>query len=649
MTDKEQMSSVDAMPVPAADIDASDDVARRLAAIVESSSDAIISKSLDGIVQSWNTGAERLLGYTAEEMIGQSITRLEPAHRRNEMARILERLRAGERIEHFETERVAKDGRIIDVSLTVSPIRDAANRIIGASKVARDISARKQTEAALLASERHLRALVETQVEMVCRFLVDGTILFVNGAYARAQGTTAEALVGRNFWQFVPEAERASLRRALQSVTPEAPVLKIENRLDTEDGTIWTLWANRGLEFDESGRMLEAQSTGIDITERKQMEEQLRVMDERKNQFLATLGHELRNPLAPLRTGLDLLERLNDDPGIDDIRAMMDRQVRHLTRLVDDVIDISRINRGRIELRLSRLDCNDVIDAAIELSMPLVREHDHTVVYQRSDVPVWVHGDFDRLTQVISNLLNNAAKYSPPGGTISVVLESTPQESIITVADTGLGFASGLANSLFDMFARAPKYRQSAGDGGGLGVGLPLARQLVELHGGTITAHSEGPGKGSVFKVRLPLPRPGEDVAPTDDQVRARADAPALGESRRILIVDDNIDAANAIAALLAQSGHAVETVHDGQSAIDAVELSAPDVVLLDIGLPGMDGYDVARLIRARPIGRDIRLFALTGWGQAHDKRLAAEAGFDAHFTKPADTAALLEAIAAAP
>lgn len=616
---------------------------RRLAAIVESSGDAIISKSLDGIVQSWNSGAERLLGYTAEEMIGKPITVLEPQHRRHEMARILERMRTGERIEHFETERVAKDGQIIDVSLTVSPIRDEANRIIGVSKVARDISARKRAEAALRASEQRLRALVETQVEMVCRFRSDGTILFVNAAYARAQGTTPEELLGTNFWHFIPEAERETLRRSLASITPYSPVLRVENRLETERGTLWTLWTNRGLEFDEDGRLLEAQSTGIDITERKLMEEQLRVMDERKNQFLATLGHELRNPLAPLRTGLDLLERVTDDPAVTEIREMMDRQVRHLTRLVDDVVDISRINRGRVELRRARIDCNDVIDAAIELSGPLVREHDHVIVHERTAEPVWVHGDFERLTQVVSNLLNNAAKYSAAGGTIRVELETNPEEAVLTVSDSGLGFAPELAESLFDMFARTPKHSQASADGG-LGVGLPLARQLVELHGGCIRARSEGPGKGSSFEIRLPLPAAGEDALP--ERVRTPSAAPEKGEHRTILIVDDNIDAANSLAALLSQGGHSVDTVHDGQSAIGAVEHSAPDVILLDIGLPGMDGYEVARRIRSLPAGRGIRLFALTGWGQAHDKQLAADAGFDAHFTKPADTALLLEWIA---
>jgi PAS domain S-box-containing protein len=478
---------------------------------------------------------------------------------------------------------------------------------------------------------------------MVCRCRHDGTILFVNAAYARAQETTAEELIGTNFWHFIPEAERPSLRHALQSITPDSPVLRIENRLETHRGTLWTLWMNRGIEFDAEGRLLEAQSTDIDITERKLMEQQLQVMDERKNQFLATLGHELRNPLAPLRTGLDLLERMTDDPAVRDIRAVMDRQVRHLTRLVDDVIDISRINRGRVELRRSRVDCNDVVDAAIELSAPLVREHDHVIVHERTPEPVWVHGDFERLTQVVSNLLNNAAKYSAAGGKITVELEARQDEAILTVSDTGLGFAPELAESLFDMFARIPQQRQASADGG-LGVGLPLARQLVELHGGKIRAQSAGPGKGSSFEIRLPLPAPGEDALP--DRARTPPAAPDKGERRKILIVDDNIDAANSLAALLSQGGHLVDAVHDGQSAIESVEKSIPDVVLLDIGLPGMDGYEVGRRIRQLPAGRRIRIFALTGWGQAHDKQLAADAGFDAHFTKPADTAELLARIA---
>ena len=621
------------------------DLARRLAAIVEFSDDAIISMSLDGIVQSWNRGAERLLGYTADEMIGQPIARLEPPHRRNEVAAIMERLRTGEHIEHFETERIGKDGRIIAVSLTISPIRDAKGRIVGVSKIARDISAKKSAEAALRASEQRFRALVDTQVEMVCRFRLDGTVLFVNEAYARAQGMTTEALIGANFWNFIAEGDRPGLREALLRMTPAAPVLRVENRFETHTGTLWTLWTNRALEFDADGHPVEAQSTGIDITQRKQMEEQLRVLDERKTLFLATLSHELRNPLAPLRTGLDLLERTVTDPAVAEVRGMMDRQVRHLARLVDDLVDIARINRGRVELRRGRVDVNSVIEAAVELTSAAVDEHDHRLVIELTPEPAWVDGDFDRLTQVVANLLNNAAKYTPPHGTITVSLITSPDDVAVRVEDTGLGFPTQYADSLFEMFAQVPPLQRPSGESG-LGIGLPLSRQLVELHGGTILGRSRGPGTGSTFEVRLPWPAPGEPAAgPNAGAALDDAHAPEGGRQRRILVVDDNIDAASVLARLLGQFGHLVEVVHDGESAIDLVDGFAPDVVLLDIGLPRMDGYAVAREIRGRPIGKSVRLFALTGWGQEHDKRLAEEAGFDAHFTKPADTQTLLKHI----
>ncbi|HEX5789114.1 MAG TPA: PAS domain S-box protein [Woeseiaceae bacterium] len=623
------------------------DLARRLAAIVEFSDDAIISMTLDGIVQSWNRGAERLLGYAADEMIGQPIARLEPPHRRNEVAAIMERLRAGEHIEHFETERIGKDSRIIAVSLTISPIRDAKGRIVGVSKIARDISAKKSGEAALRASEQRFRALVDTQVEMVCRFRLDGTVLFVNEAYARAQGTTTDALIGANFWNFVAEADQPGLRESLLRMTPAEPVLRVENRFETRSGTLWTLWTNRALEFDADGRPVEAQSTGIDITQRKQMEEQLRVMDERKTLFLATLGHELRNPLAPLRTGLDLLGQTVTDPAVAEVRGMMDRQVRHLSRLVDDLVDIARINRGRVELRRGRVDVNSVIEAAVELTSAAVDEYDHRLVLELTSEPAWVDGDFDRLTQVVANLLNNAAKYTPPRGTITVSLITSPDDVAVRIEDTGLGFPPHYADSLFEMFAQVPPLERPPGESG-LGIGLPLSRQLVELHGGTILGRSRGPGTGSMFEVRLPWPEPAEPAAglaiaggvPPGD-----AHSAAGGRQRRILVVDDNIDAATVLARLLGQFGHLVEVVHDGESAIDLVDGFAPDVVLLDIGLPRMDGYAVAREIRGRPVGKSVRLFALTGWGQEHDKRLAEEAGFDAHFTKPADTQTLLKHI----
>jgi two-component system CheB/CheR fusion protein len=618
----------------------------RLAAIVESSDDAIISNSMDGIVQSWNSGSERLFGYTADEMIGRSITVLEPAHRKREMAMILQRLRAGERIHHFETERVAKDGHIVEISLTISPIRDSTGKVVAASKVARDIGAQKAAEIALRQSEMRLRALVETQAEMICRFRVDGTILFANEAYARSQGTTADELVGQSFWKFIPEEEHADIRKSLDAMSPASPYLRVENRIDTVDGERWTLWTNRGLEFDTNGCVVEAQAIGIDITERKLMEQQLIQSDKLKDQFLATLGHELRNPLAPLRNGIELLKLAADNARVEELTALLDRQVQHLQRLVDDLVDISRINHGHIELRFSEADLGEVVRAAVELSSPLLDERRHRLTTRLGTNPPRVNGDIDRLIQVVANLLTNAAKYTRPGGDISVELMASSDSVDILVQDDGLGFPPELAESLFDMYTRVPQHQKYSG-GGGLGVGLPLARQLVALHGGRIEASSKGHGKGSVFRVTLPRMKSLKTAAEVASQGTAgqgtRAHADQSG--RRVLVVDDNVDAAASISQLLTRYRHDVLTVHDGASAIKALQSFSPDVVLQDIGIPGMDGYETARQMRALPAGKELLIAALTGWGRSNDKKRAAKAGFDQHLTKPADIEELLRFI----
>lgn len=643
-TENRRIAGVVVTFIDISELKKADALRRRLAAIVESSDDAIVSKSLDGIVESWNSGAERLFGYTAAEMVGQPINRLEPAHRHGEMAGILAELRARRHIDHFETQRVAKDGRLIEVSLSVSPIIDAENRVIGAAKVARDITARKRADEALRESEARFRALIETQTEMLCRFRTDGTILFVNEAYARAQNRTVEEMSGSDFWQFIPADERPRVQRMLARITPESPVIRIENRLDTAQGTLWTLWTNKGLEFDAQGKLLEAQSTGIDITERKKMEERLRENDERKNQFLATLGHELRNPLAPLRTGLELLKYNAKSGDIDEIRDMLDRQVQHLTRLVDDLVDIARISRGHVELRRTAVSLNSVIDAAIELSQPLIESRHHELVRSSPEDDLVILGDFERLTQVVSNLLNNAASYTEDNGTIRIRTASRDGYATISVSDNGLGFPPSVAESLFDMYARIPQHRKFSSSG--LGVGLPLARQLVELHGGTIVGRSDGPGKGSTFDLQLPLGDTGEAMAATPaGKPESRPNPDVSPGTRRILVVDDNHDAAESLSLLLQTRNHEVHVVHTGEDALQAVSTFKPEVVLLDIGLPDTDGYAVAERIRARPDGACIRLIALTGWGQQHDKRRAESAGFDSHLTKPADFSKLLELV----
>jgi PAS domain S-box-containing protein len=665
---------------------------------------------------------------------------------------------------------------------------------------ASDFIERFNAEEALRASEARYRAVVENQSEMVCRFRPDGTILFVNGAYASALGTTPEALMQGSFWNFIAEKDRAAVRAMLNSMTSRAPVVRIENRLTTSEGERWTLWTNRGLKFDREGRLLEAQSSGIDITERKRFEEalaasvrrmealyeltdrlqrttsveevyetamdaiakavgcerasillfdgagvmrfvasrglsaayrkaveghspwgpgetnprpfgiadieraelsgELRVVirsegiaalafiplvseqrligkfmvyfgaphvfsdsdydvaltighqvafavrrrqveaerqraeealrenDRRKDEFLATLSHELRNPLAPLRNAVEVL-RLTDtgNPAVTPLQEMMGRQIDHLVRLVDDLLEMSRISRGTLTLQKQRVELTTVVRNALETSDPLIKASHHRLEVRLPEEAAWLDGDAVRLAQILSNLLNNAAKYSEPGGLISVSASLHGRSVAISVRDTGIGIPSAMLSRVFEMFSR--------GEGSaGLGIGLALARRLAEMHGGTIAARSEGHGKGSEFIVRLPLAAESKSAAPV---APAQSPVPHM----RILVVDDNRDAADSLGMLLECLGADVRVAHDGAEALKVIAAYEPAVVLLDIGMPGMDGYEVARRIRSAFPERHTPLVALTGWGQEEDKRRAREAGFDHHLIKPADVEAL--------
>ena len=366
-------------------------------------------------------------------------------------------------------------------------------------------SSRDGVEEALRRSEERYRAIVDTQAEMVCRFRLDGQILFANGGYARAQGTTPEGLVGRNFWDFITDEDRPGVEAMLERLTPENPEIRIENRFETAEGVRWTLWTNRALSFDERGRCIEAQSTGIDITDRKEAEEALREANRRKSEFLAVLGHELRNPLAPLSAGIELLQQPTISfESIVKVRAMMKRQLDHLSRLVEDLLDLSRISRGDVVLRKASLDMRDVVDAAVELCMPAIVERQHRLVVETGRLPLPAEGDFQRLTQVVGNLLSNAAKYTEPGGEITISAGIEADNVVVRVRDTGFGLPPDQLDSLFDMFTQVREHRERTG-GGGLGIGLALSRQLVNRHDGTIEAKSDGLGLGSEFIVRLPL------------------------------------------------------------------------------------------------------------------------------------------------
>jgi PAS domain S-box-containing protein len=494
-----------------------DQIQARLAAIVESSQDAVISKTLDGTIQSWNAEAERLFGHTAEEAVGRSITLIIPPDRLDEERLIVERLGRGERVEHFKTVRMSKTGRLIDISLTISPIRDAAGRVIGASKIARD------------------------------------------------------------------------------------------------------------------------------VTDQRRTEEALREADRRKDEFLALLAHELRNPLAPLRNGLEIMRLAGDDAGaVSRARAMMERQLAHMVRLVDDLLDVSRISRSRLELRRSRVLLSDVLSSALETARPVIDAAGHELITAFPAEPVHLDADLTRLAQVFSNLITNSAKYTDPGGRIELAAERRGGEVVVSVRDTGIGIPADALPHIFEMFSQVDRSIERAT--GGLGIGLALVKGLVEMHGGTVTAESEGLGQGSTFTVRLQTPESRlETMAPETTEEGSGADRPR----RRILVADDNLDSASSMEILLKLLGNEVCTVHDGVEAVAAAERFRPEVVLMDVGMPRLNGYEATRRIREQPWGREMIIVALTGWGQESDKAQSREAGCDGHLVKPIDLEALNKLLAA--
>jgi signal transduction histidine kinase len=367
--------------------------------------------------------------------------------------------------------------------------------------------------------------------------------------------------------------------------------------------------------------------------QRLQLIDQLREADRRKDEFLATLSHELRNPLAPLRNSLHLL-RLAGHAGASatSIHQMMERQVQHLVRLVDDLLEMSRISRGTFELRKERVEVAGIVRNAVETSDPLLQAAGHQLTVSLPSEPLWVDGDPVRLAQILANLLNNAANYTTAGGEISVEARREGGVALLAVRDNGAGITAEALPRLFEMFSRGD--RQSGHDQGGLGIGLALARRLAEMHGGTITARSEGPGLGSEFTVRLPL-------AADQRPLAASAATPTAAIQRRILVVDDNRDSAESMGMLLGFLGADVRVAFNGAQALEAYAAYDPAVVLLDIGMPGMDGYEVVRRLRADYPKRRAAIVALTGWGQEEDRRRAREAGFDHHLIKPADLDAL--------
>ncbi|HET7670099.1 MAG TPA: PAS domain-containing protein [Burkholderiales bacterium] len=504
---------------------------------------------------------------------------------------------------------------------TKFPLRGAdGRRYVGVVTV--DVTEQRRSEA-------ELQLVTDTMSAGMVRVSADLRYVWANRVFAAWAGLTPQEMIGRPVVDVIGEDGMRALR-------PYVGQLMAGRRVEYERlahfarlGPRW-IYSVAEPTFGEDGRANGWVAVISDIHERKQAQEALRESDRRKDEFLAMLAHELRNPLAPIRNAVALLSRQRGlAPEAEWSRAVIDRQVDQMTRLIDDLLDIARITSGKLLLRREPVALNAVIDLALETSRPHLDAAQQRLELRLAAGEAWLHGDRTRLAQVFSNLLNNAAKYTPSGGTVTLATRREGGELVCTVADTGRGFPPELAEHLFDAFAQWDAGHTT----GGLGIGLALVRGIVALHGGSVGAQSDGAGKGSRFTVRLPSIEAA--VAPPAPA------APASGEACvRVLVADDNRDAADSLARLLGAYGHEVRVAYDGLSAIQLFDQFAPDVAVLDIGMPGADGYEVARRLRAKH-GAAPHLIALTGWGQEHDRARALAEGFDKHLTKPADPAAV--------
>jgi PAS domain S-box-containing protein len=498
---------------------------RLLSAIVDSSDDAIVSKNLDAIVTSWNLGAERMFGYTAQEMVGQPILRLLPLDRQTEEANILGRLRRGERVEHFETVRVCKDGRLIDVSLTISPVRDENGQIVGASKIARNIT------------EQRL-ALVKLA------------------------------------------AANEALRRA----------------------------------------------------------------DRMKGEFISTLSHELRTPLNAIVGWLEVLTRDASKEELAEGLDVIRRNVKAQTRLIDDLLDMSRIESGKLTLDIQRMDIAEVLTAALDSVRPAANGKGVRLSSAFASIDGVILGDKNRLQQVAWNLLTNAVKFSNRGGRIHVTTQRVNSHLEIAVSDTGVGIALEYAERIFDRFSQADA--STTKNYGGLGLGLAIAKQIVELHGGTIHVNSAGTGAGSTFVIHLPL----LPAAPErEETLLAKVDATDGYKlelaTLKILAVDDDPDSVHIVRRILERAGAEVQTATSMTEALEVFQQFEPDVVVSDIGMPGHDGYELIKALRALPNGKKTVAIALTALARAEDRTRALRAGFQMHVAKPLDAEELVSSV----
>ncbi|HEU5073047.1 MAG TPA: ATP-binding protein, partial [Polyangiaceae bacterium] len=489
---------------------------------------------------------------------------------------------------------------------------------------------RRESAATLRESEARFRNMADNAPVMIWVTDVDGQCIYLNDQWYAFTGTSPEHALGTGWLQSVHPEDREATDAAFEAAYVRRTSCRLEYRLRRADGEYRWAIDSAAPRFGD-GEFLGHIGSVIDVTDLKNIEAQLRDADRRKDEFLATLAHELRNPLAPIRTGLEIMRLAGDDPATTArIRTTLERQTQQIMRLIDDLLDVSRITQGKLELRKNHADLNEIIDSALEATRPLVIESGHQLEVQRPPTPITVHADPYRMAQILSNLLNNAAKYTPSGGHIWLSVTVEGEQLRLSVKDTGLGIEPGQQEHIFQMFTQLNRTHQRGT--AGVGIGLTLVRSLVQLHGGSIEVHSDGQGMGSEFRVLLPVVTGARTMPEEPDSA-----PPPPSRTRRVLVVDDNRDAADMLGAALELMGNEVFTAYDGKSALGLAAQHRPEVVLLDLGMPEVDGYEIARRLRSEPWGSQLKLVALTGWGQLGDRQRSREAGFDQHLVKPVE------------
>ncbi|WP_437876763.1 hybrid sensor histidine kinase/response regulator [Sorangium sp. So ce513] len=602
---------------------------------------AIFMLDTEGRVTTWNAGAQQIKGYSADEAIGMHFSRFYPADALQRGWPEVE-LAEARRLGRFEDEgwRVRKDGSRFWANVIITAIRDAGGELRGFSKITRDLTERKRQDELLRQSEERFRMLVEGVKDYAIIMLdPEGRVTTWNAGAQQITGYPADEVIGTHVSRFYPAdvRERNWPETVLASARRKGRFEDEGWRVRKDGSRFWASVIVTAIHGPE-GELRGFSKITRDLTERKRLE-QIESSARQMEEFVAMLAHELRNPLASISNATSVLRPEGAvSPEVAWAAGVMERQVGQLVRLVDDLLDVSRITRGKITLECKRVDLNEVVKRAVEASRAWIDAREQSLDVKVPVEPLLVDGDLARLTQVVTNLLHNAAKYTPPRGSIQVTLEAEEARATLRVRDNGVGIPPRLLPHVFELFTQGDRSLDRAE--GGLGIGLTIVRRLIDLHGGTVRALSEGPGRGSEFIVELPRPaRPVASPAPG-------APAAQAGSRLRVLVVDDNQDSAESMAMLLRRMGHEAHAVFDGPSALELATRLRPDLVLLDIGMPGMTGHDVARTLRSTPGLEGISLFAMTGYGQESDRRATQEAGFDEHLVKPISVDVLKQHVA---